>query len=64
LNDIAIGDSGNVEPTYFDVSDDTLGSIGTVPKNGTWKCSANDFPPFDENKFVHSYKIKSYIYFL
>lgn len=42
---------------YFDVSEDTLGSIGTVPKKGTWKCSAKDFPPLDENKFVHSYKI-------
>lgn len=58
LKDIAIGDSGLVKPTYFDVSEDTLGSIGTVPKKGTWKCSANDFPPLDENKFVHSCKIK------
>lgn len=61
LNDIATGDSGWVEPIYFDVSNDTLGSIGTVPKKGTWKYSANDFPPFDENKFVHSWKLKNLI---
>lgn len=52
---------------YFDVSDVTRGSIGTVPRKGTSKRSANDFPPLDENKFVQSckklYKYNCYYYY-
>ena len=32
----------------------TLGSIGIVPKKGSFDISAKDFPPPVENMFVHS----------
>lgn len=55
-NALEISELGISDAALFPVPANfpTLGSIGSLPKNGTLDNSANDCPPPVEKMFVHS----------